>query len=102
VTIKVTWSGLSAGPVFDVVMDTHAIDLDGYNLAQLAVLRVDGREVQPSGWDAPKGGHHRQGALAFPATAPDGKPLIESDTRAVELVIRDVAGVPERIFRWEV
>jgi hypothetical protein len=100
VTIKATWSGASAGPTFDVVMDTHAVDLDGYDLTQLAVLRVEGREVQPVGWDAPKGGHHRQGMLRFPATRSDGTPLIGSDTRAIELIIRDVADVPERIFSW--
>lgn len=101
VTIKATWQGLSAGPVFDVVMDTHAVDLDGYNLTQLAVLRIDGgREVQPAGWDAPKGGHHREGTLTFPATAADGSPLIAPGTRTIELVIRDVAGVSERVLRW--
>jgi hypothetical protein len=64
VTIKTTWQGRGAGPVFAVVMDTHAVDLDGYDLKQLAVLRTDdGREVQPIGWDAPKGGHHRSGTL---------------------------------------
>lgn len=82
-------------------MDTHAVDLDGYDLGQLAVLRTDGgREVRPSGWDAPKGGHHRSGTLTFPATAADGSPLIGPTTRAIELVIRDVGGVPERRFRW--
>jgi hypothetical protein len=101
VTIKATWQGLSAGPVFDVVMDTHAVDLDGYDLTQLAVLRIDGgREVQPAGWDAPKGGHHREGTLTFPTTAADGSPLIAPGTRTIELVIRDVAGVSERVFRW--
>ena len=96
VTVKATWNGVSTGPVFDIVMDTHAVDLDGYDLAQLAILRVDGREIQPEGWDAPKGGHHRQGTLTFPATTA----VITSGTRTVELVIRDVAGVPERVFRW--
>ena len=101
VTIKATWQGPSAGSVFDVVLDTHAVDLDGYDLTQLAVLRTDGgREVRPIGWDAPKGGHHRQGTLAFPTTAADGIPLITPGTRTIELVIRDVAGVPERVFRW--
>jgi hypothetical protein len=81
-------------------MDTHAVDLDGYDLKQLAALRIDGgREVEPVGWDAPKGGHHREGTLTFPATA-DGRPLVESDARTIELIIRDVAGVPERSFRW--
>ncbi len=101
VTIKATWQGPSAGPVFDVVMDTHAVDLDGYDLTQLAVLRIDGgRKVQPAGWDAPKGGHHREGTLTFPTTAADGSPLIAPGTRTVELVIRGVAGVSERVFRW--
>jgi hypothetical protein len=100
VTLKATWQGRSAGPVFTVVMDTHAVDLDGYDLTQLAILRIDGaREMLPVGWDAPKGGHHRQGTLTFPPMAA-GRPLIGSDTRTIELVIRDVAGVPERIFRW--
>ena len=101
VTIKVTWQGSGAGPIFDVVMDTHAVDLDGFDLKQLALLRINGaREVQPTGWDAPKGGHHRNGTLTFPAEAANGSPLIAPDTRTIELVIRDIAGVPERVFRW--
>jgi hypothetical protein len=101
VTVAVTWKGPSAGPVFDVAVDTHSVDLDGYDLTKLAVLRNDrGKEVRPSGWDAPKGGHHREGTLAFPEKAPDGSPVIGSDTRRIELIIRDVAGVPERKFEW--
>ncbi len=101
VTIKATWQGSNAGPVFAVVLDTHAVDLDGYDLKQLALLRINGAgEVQPTGWDAPKGGHHRAGTLTFPATATDGSALIAPDTRTIELVIRDIAGVPERVFRW--
>jgi hypothetical protein len=48
VTVKATWQGLSAGPVFAVAMDTHMVNLDGYDLKQLAMLRIDGgREVRP-------------------------------------------------------
>jgi hypothetical protein len=83
-------------------MNTHAIDLDGYDLRQLAVLRTEkGQEVQPIGWDAPKGGHHRQGTLTFPTKTTAGEPVISSSTRSVEIVIRDVAGVPERTFQWK-
>jgi len=100
VTVAVTWKGPSAGPVFDVAMDTHS-DLDGYDLKKLAVLRNDrGKEVRPSGWDAPKGGHHREGTLTFLQRAPDGSSVIGPDTREITLVIRDVAGVPERRFEW--
>jgi hypothetical protein len=101
VTVEVTWGGPSAGPVFTVVLDTHAVDLDGYDLRALAVLRTDdGREVAPSGWDAPRGGHHREGELTFPVTAADGTPVIGPGTRAIEVLVRDVAGIPERSFRW--
>lgn len=100
VTVAVTWGGSSADPIFDITLDTHSVDLDRIDLSQLAVLRVDGLEVQPVSWDAPKGSHHRAGTLTFPATAPDGDALIHLGTTTVELVIRDVAGVPERVFQW--
>lgn len=101
VTIAATWQGSGAPTVFTIVMNTHAVDLDGYDLKQRAVLRIDGgREVQPTSWEAPKGGHHRSGMLTFPATGADGTPLVASGTHTIELVIRDVAGVPERVFSW--
>jgi hypothetical protein len=101
VTVSVTWQGSAADPRFTVVLDTHAVDLDGYDLRQLAVLRTeDGREVQPLTWDAPRGGHHREGTLVFPSTTPEGTPLLSSSTRTIELIIRDIAEVPERSFRW--
>jgi hypothetical protein len=100
VTVRVSWDGPAAGPVFDVVLDTHAVDLDGYDLTRLATLRTDdGREAAPASWEAPAGGHHRSGKLVFPAATPDGKALL-TGARGVELLIRDVAGVPERSFRW--
>ena len=103
VKLTITWLGATAGPVFTVVMDTHSVDLDGYDLSQLTVLRTnDGQEARPSGWDAPSGGHHRSGTLTFPTTRADGTPIIESTTRTLELIIRDVAGVPERSFQWTV
>lgn len=101
VTVAATWQGPRAGPVFRVALDTHSVDLGGYDLRQLAVLRTDqGREVRPSGWDAPISSHHREGTLTFPATGSDGQPLIRPSTRTIELISRDVAGVPERTFRW--
>jgi hypothetical protein len=101
VTVKATWPRPAAGLVFTIVMDTHAVDLDGYDLAQLAVLRVDGGpDLAPVGWDAPAGGHHREGTLTFP-TEQGGKPVIGAQTRTIELIIRDVAGVPERVLTWE-
>ena len=102
VTVAVTWAGPSAEPVFTIAMDTHSVNLDGYDLLQLAVLRTDlGVKVPPREWDAPKGGHHRKGTLTFPATTTYGQPVLTATTREVVLVIRDVAGVAERSFRWQ-
>jgi hypothetical protein len=100
VTVTATWDGMAAGPVFRIAMDTHSVELDDIDLRTLASLRVDGIEVQRLDWDAPKGGHHRDGTLTFPVTRADGAPLIEPDTMSLELVVRDAAGVPERIFQW--
>jgi hypothetical protein len=101
VTVEVAWKDASAGLVFDVAMDTHSVDLDGYDLKELAMLRAGrGKEVGPSRWDAPKGGHHREGTLGFPGKTPDGSPIIGPDTREIELIIRDVGGVSVRKFEW--
>lgn len=101
VTVAVTWNGPDAGPDFHVVMDTHAVDLDGYDLRQLTLLRTSrGEEIQPIDWTAPPGGHHRVGSLRFPATGPSGRPVIEPGGGTLELIIRDVAGIPERAYRW--
>jgi hypothetical protein len=101
VTVTLTWQGQPAGPVFSVGMDTHSGSLDGYNLAQLAVMRTSsGQEVAPVSWAAPSGGHHRKGTLTFPSTGPDGKPLMEAGSGPVTVIIKGVAGVGERSFTW--
>ena len=103
VTIAVTWDRGQSAPVFNVAMNTHSVDLDAVDLSQVAVLRTDqGAEVGPTGWDAPKGGHHRSGTLTFPAMTPSGAVVLGDGTRSFELLIRNVAGVPEREFRWAV
>jgi hypothetical protein len=102
VTVRVTWQGPEMGPVFNVVMDTHSVDLDPYDLSTMATLHTnDGREAPTVRWDAPAGGHHRKGTLAFSEVALDGKPLVADDTESVELVIYDLSGVPARSFTWK-
>ncbi len=101
VTVRVTWDGPAGGLTFRVAMDTHSVDLDGYDLKRLAALRTErGAAVPPATWDAPPGGHHREGSLVFPDRLPDGTPVLAPGTRAVTLVVREVGGVPERAFTW--
>lgn len=102
VTIRVTWHGPEAGTEFSVSMDTHSVDLDGYDLSKMVVLHTnDGREAPAIRWDAPKGGHHRKGTLAFSEVALDGEPFVAANTESIELVLYEVAGVPTRSFVWE-
>ncbi len=100
VEFKVTPLNLSAAGQtldFDVVMDTHSVELT-WDLAALSTLKADnGREVAGLIWPGGSG-HHVEGTLSFPATTDDGQALLEGATR-LTLVIRNAA-VPERAFEW--
>jgi len=103
VTVKVSRINAVDAVAFTVVLDTHSVNLDAYDLLQLAVLRTpSGEEIAPLGWDAPAGGHHREGTLSFPSTAADGTADYQPDGGQIVLVIRDIAGVAERAFEWAV
>ena len=83
---------------FEVVMDTHSVDL-GWDLAALAVLRTDsGEEVQATAWPIGSG-HHYSGTLSFPSTQSDGEPILDG-AAMLTLSIRDT-DVPERVFVWD-
>jgi hypothetical protein len=86
-----------------VKLDTHAVDLDQYQLEKLAVLRdAQGREISALGLESPSGsGHHRQGVLTFPGTDAGGKPVLGPEAKALTFILRGIGGVPERVFRWQ-
>ena len=101
VTVEVTPVNL-ANPgeslEFEVVLNTHSVDLS-MDLATLATLTTDtGKTVQASLWDAPRGGHHVEGKLLFPA-AVDGQPLLEG-AETLTLTIKNL-DAPERVFAWD-
>ena len=96
-TVVVDWAGPARGAVFDVQLDTHSVDLDALDLAG-AILRNDRGEMLRAGaWAAPKGGHHREGALTFEGDSS----AFFAGTKWVELVLTGVGDVPERTLRWE-
>jgi len=94
VTVTVTPKDLAADAPrwqFEVVFDTHSIDLNHEIARSAALIDAAGRRHAPLGWSGdPPGGHHRKGVLSF-------EPLGAVDE--VTLQIRDV-GVLERVFRW--
>jgi hypothetical protein len=94
VTISVTPKDVAADAPrwqFEVVFDTHSVELNHDVVNVAALIDAAGRSHAPLAWDGdPPGGHHRKGVLSFrPLSAVDG----------LTLRIRDV-GVPERTFRW--
>ncbi len=83
---------------FDVSMNTHSVDLS-MDLATLATLTTStGITVQATLWDGPKGGHHVEGKLSFPASQ-NGKSILDG-TELLTLTIKGV-DAPERTFTWE-
>ena len=97
-TVVVDWAGAAAGAVFDVKLDTHSVDLDALDLSD-AILRNDrGEALSAEPWAAPKGGHHREGALTFSG---DSAPFFKG-AKWVELVLSGVGDLAQRTLRWEV
>ncbi len=99
VTIDIEWIKAEDGLLmFDVSMNTHSVDLDQYDLRELAILRDDtNSEYHPVSWDSAPGGHHRRGTLTFPIS----DSLSQGKAKYVEIVIHDVAGIKERVLKWE-
>ena len=108
VTVQATYLGAAAmGTVealrFEIRLDTHSVNLDQYDFKQLATLQNDrGVAVKPLTFEKKGSGHHVQQVLSFPAKDEAGKPVLGEGARAVELVLSDLANVPQRILRWEV
>lgn len=102
VAVDVRWDGRIVEQndtetlTLQVAMNTHTVELN-YDLTRLAALRNDqGEELRPKSWKAPAGGHHVSGLLTFEIS--EG---FFADNSSLELMIRDVGGVPERLFRWK-
>lgn len=77
---------------FDVTMNTHSVDLS-FDLKSMSVLKMDtGAEIAPSAYQGGSG-HHVEGKLSFPADKLAGAKMLT-------LIIRNVAGVAERTFTW--
>ncbi len=108
VTVEAKYLGtetVTAGETlkFELNLNTHSVNLDQYDLKQLATLRNDrGVAVKPLRFERNGSGHHVQNVLVFPAKDKAGAPVVGGSAKAVELVLFDVANVPERILRWDV
>ncbi|HLC41715.1 MAG TPA: hypothetical protein VJO34_08825 [Methylomirabilota bacterium] len=77
-----------------VVLDTHSVSLDGIKFEEAFALRTpDGVEAPPVAVEQATGsGHHRTAVLVFSAPTKAG---------AVNIVSKNIGGVAERSFSWE-
>lgn len=97
VTVKVTYPHSQGADEtrFEVVLDTHSVGLDAYDLKVLSLLRDEtGKNYQPTRIENKGSGHHREIMIVFPKPSPPAKRL--------ELVIKDIAGIKERSFFWDI
>jgi len=91
--------GLDDYVLLEVKFTTHSGDLSRLDLTGLSAIRVGGQEYAPQAWESiSDDSHHRAGVLVFVKKAPDGASL---DAGTVELVMRGIVDVPERVFRWQ-
>ena len=96
VTVVASWL-TDPIPTAHVVIDTHSVDLDTFDLGQLARVRLNGGAwIAATKWDAPNGGHHRAGTLTFGSLDPQ----LFASARVIELEVRDMI-VPSHMLRWE-
>ena len=95
VTVKATYLAQTEHESrFSIALDTHSVNLDAYDLKALSILRDDtGLVLPPTSIENNGSGHHREVMLTFP------RPSLRRTW--LELVIKDVAGEPERVFRWQ-
>jgi hypothetical protein len=91
--------GLDGYVLLEVQFTTHSGDLSRLDMTALSAIRVAGQQYAPQAWESiSDDSHHRQGVLVFTREAPDGASL---DAGTVELVMKGIADVPERLFRWQ-
>ncbi len=80
--------------IFQIFLNTHSFDLI-YDMKDLSIIQDDeGRQYNALEWiGSPPGGHHRKGILEFP--------VLKGNPRSIKLIIKDIAGVSERVFKWD-
>jgi hypothetical protein len=98
VTIKVTPIELGRKAEtwkFGIVLDTHSGSLSDDLLEAVSLVDENGNAYQPISWEgAGPGGHHQEGVLVFN--------VIDPAPPYVEVRIKNVGGIPQRLFAWSI
>jgi len=75
---------------FEIVLDGASVNLDNYDLKSSVLLRAGDKTYRPTTVENRGDGRHREMTVVFPRV----------DLHSVEVIVRDVAGVKERAFRF--
>jgi hypothetical protein len=79
--------------LFLIQLDSHSVDVSGYNLVQLGRLTGGRATRAPLRWvETAAGTHHRTGLLMFPRISP---------RLPATMVLTRIAGVPARSYCWK-
>ncbi len=79
-----------------VVLDTHSVNLDEIQLESVVLVRSGSGPVAPLRVESATGsGHHREAVVVYPAS------VVADEATVLEVVVKDVGGVPERLFQWD-
>lgn len=92
--------------VFLVYLNTHQERLPEAAMERLAVLKdKDGGIYEPADWKVSYTSgdyHHMEGVLRFKFVPEDfNRGKVKNDNGFMELVLRDLPGQKERLFRWD-
>jgi hypothetical protein len=92
VTVKVTHRNPDAPDRhrFEIALDSASVNLDNYDLKSSVLLRAGDKTYRPTTVENRGDGRHREMMVVFPHV----------DLHSVEVIVRDVAGVKERAFRF--
>ena len=90
VTAKVSRESTDGAITFKIVLETHSVDLEKYKFDEIVFLRAVGKEYKGKVVSREGSGHHRSAAIEFD----------NSKAKEMEIVIKDVAGVKERVFKF--
>lgn len=88
---------------FEVILDTHSVNLDEYNLGEITTLFIDDKIKITEGikWQVESGsGHHILGSIQVPRNN-KGKIINYLEADFTELEIKEIGEIASRKFRWE-
>lgn len=90
--------------IFKVYLDTHSVNLLTYQMDKVSFLRdEEGNEYKAESWEPlDESSHHRSGVLKFFNLNDDGDFIISKSSKSIKLVIKDLAGIEERVFGWDI